>query len=84
MPKVMMTWSAALGLALVIGAGLQAEAASISASPLLSRQVDDVRPDGLHNAQFGRRYCRLWRRRCAARWGWFVPRFHRCMWRHGC
>lgn len=30
------------------------------------------------------RYCRAWRRECAARWGWHGWRFERCVRIHGC
>lgn len=29
-------------------------------------------------------YCRMWRHRCAERWGWGTWPFRRCLWRHGC
>jgi hypothetical protein len=32
----------------------------------------------------GWRHCRVWRHRCADRWGWGGWEFRRCLWRHGC
>ena len=29
-------------------------------------------------------HCRMWRHRCAERWGWGTWPFRRCLWRHGC
>jgi hypothetical protein len=72
-----------LGAAVALAGGLmigQASAAGAGAPQVNLAKAAAAAGSVVEKASYR---CWRWRKKCAWRWG-DTPRFHRCMWRHGC